>query len=53
MGKDISLAFDDDDLEDNDQIVEMHNNHNRENNTRLNYQIVPDKMMNDELLNTR
>ena len=50
MGKDISLDFDD---EDDDQIVEMHNNHNRENNTRLNYQIVPDKMMNDELLNTR
>jgi hypothetical protein len=29
MGKDISLAFEDEDLEDDDQIVEMHNNHNR------------------------
>jgi hypothetical protein len=50
LGKDISLGFDDDDDdEDDDQIVEMHVHDDRVPS----YVLIPDKMANDENVNSR
>ena len=48
MGKDISLGFDEN--SDDDQIVEMQFQGDIE---KPSYVVVPDKMINDEVLGTR